>query len=78
MPENPLPKKDPSIFEAVGIVWDIVVIVAVPTILIALIGRWLDRRFGTTPLFLGIGLLLTLIVLAVVVTKKGKEIAKKL
>ncbi|MFA5935287.1 MAG: AtpZ/AtpI family protein [Patescibacteria group bacterium] len=78
MSENPLPKKDPSLAEAVGIVWEVVVITVVPTIVFALGGRWLDRRYETTPLFLGIGLLFTLVVIAVLVMKRGKEIAKKL
>ncbi|MEO5927392.1 MAG: AtpZ/AtpI family protein [Patescibacteria group bacterium] len=78
MAENPLPKKGPTMAEALGIVWEVVVMVVVPTLFFALIGRWLDRHFHTTPLFLGIGLLFTLVVIAVLVMKRGKEIAKRL
>lgn len=78
MPEDRPPKKDPSLLQAVGIVWEITVLVALPTVLFSLMGRWLDRHFGTTPLFLGLSLLATLLVLTVLVLKKGKDIAKRL
>lgn len=78
MAENPLPKKDPSLAEAIGIVWEVSVMVVVPTLFFGLIGRWLDRHFGTTPLFLAIGLIFTLVVITVLVMKRGKDIAKRL
>jgi F0F1-type ATP synthase assembly protein I len=78
MSEDQPSKKDPTLMQAMGIVWEVVFLVALPTLFFGLIGRWLDRHFGTTPLFLAIGLLLTLVVLTVIVTKRGKDIAKKL
>lgn len=72
------PKKDMTPWEALGIVWEIGAAIAIPTVLSALIGRWLDRRFGTTPLFLILMLLISLGICAVIVVKRGKEIAKKL
>jgi F0F1-type ATP synthase assembly protein I len=78
MAENHLPKKDPSLAEAVGIVWEVSLIVVLPTLAFGLAGRWLDRHFQTTPLFLAIGLICTLGVIAILVTKRGKDIAKRL
>jgi F0F1-type ATP synthase assembly protein I len=78
MSEKPLPSKDPNLLNALGIVWEVIAIVAIPTVGFALGGRWLDRHFGTTPLFLAFGLLLTLVVIGILVTKRGKAIANKL
>lgn len=78
MPETPSPKKDATPVEAIGLVWEIIAMITIPTLVFALGGRWLDQRFGATPLFLAFGLLLTLIVLTIIITKKGKDIVKKL
>lgn len=78
MAENPLPKKDPGLVEAMGIVWEVSLIVVIPTLALSLAGRWLDRRFGTTPLFLALGLLCTLGIITLLVMKRGKDIAKRL
>lgn len=78
MADNPLPKKDPTIAEAIGIVWEVSLIVVIPTLAFGLAGRWLDRHFHTTPLFLALGLICTLGVIAVLVMKRGKDIAKRM
>lgn len=78
MDQNTPPKKDFSALQAVGIVWEILAMIAIPTVLFALGGRWLDARYGTSPWFLAIGLLLSLAVCAFIVVKKGRAIAKKM
>ena len=77
---DPSAKKKPDFtqWQALEIVWDLLFSIAVPTVLFALLGRWLDKRYGTSPWFVGIGLVLALGVSAVIVTKKGRIIAKKL
>lgn len=75
---NESPKNAVSPAEAMGIVWEILFAIAIPTTLFALLGRWLDARYGTSPLFLAIGLLLALAAAGLVVVRKGKRIAKRL
>lgn len=75
---NESPKKGVSPAEAMGIVWDLLFAIAIPTTLLALLGRWLDRRYNTSPLFLAIGLLLALAAAGLVVVRKGKRIADRL
>ncbi len=42
-------------WRATGFVWDILVRIALPTTVFALFGRWLDRRWNTSPWFVLIG-----------------------
>lgn len=78
MPDPTPPKKDFSPFQAVEIVWEVGIAIAVPAVAFALGGRWLDKRFETSPLFLGLGLFLAFCLSTVIVLKKGRDIAKRL
>ncbi|MFH1078507.1 MAG: AtpZ/AtpI family protein [Patescibacteria group bacterium] len=71
-------KKTTSAWMALGIVWEIGVAVAVPTVLAALAGRWLDTRFGTSPLFIILGLFVALGVSGILVVRKGRRIVTQL
>ncbi|MCR4278560.1 MAG: AtpZ/AtpI family protein [bacterium] len=71
-PQNPTP------WEALGIVWDLTISIAVPVTFFALGGRWLDNKTGRSPLFTIIGLILALVIIARIVMKKGKKIAERL
>lgn len=64
--------------EALSFVWDMVVIIALPTTLLALGGRWLDRKLGATPWFTFLGLVLALGIAYILVSRKAKDIAKRL
>lgn len=76
---TPDPSKRPlSTIQAMGMVWDIVLLVIVPTVLFAWGGRWLDKRYDLSPWCTIAGFVLALIVVGVGVYKKGKEISKRL
>lgn len=68
--------KTTSAWMALGIVWDIGLAVAIPTVVSALGGRWLDTRLGTSPLFILLGLFLALAVSGVLVVRMGRKIVK--
>lgn len=70
--------KAPSAWTALSLVWDIGFAVAIPTVLCALGGRWLDGHFGTSPLFLIIGLFAALAVSGALVIRKGNRYVKQL
>ncbi len=78
MTESKPPKKEISPFQAMEMVWDVGIAIAVPTVAFGLGGRWLDKHFGTSPLFLIAGLFVSLAVTGVIVTKMGRKIAKRL
>ncbi len=67
-----------KMLEALSFVWDMVVIIALPTTLLALGGRWLDRKLGATPWFTFLGLVLALGIAYILVSRKAKDIAKRL
>lgn len=46
---------------AIGFVWDVFLSISVPTVVFALGGRWLDRRWDLSPLFTLIGLALSIL-----------------
>jgi F0F1-type ATP synthase assembly protein I len=46
--------------------------IAVPALLGALFGDWLDERFGTSPRYLAICLAIALVITAVIIVRKAK------
>lgn len=65
-------------WESLAFVWGILLAVAVPAIVFALGGRWLDGRFGTFPAFTLIGLALALAVTATIVSHRATRLAERL
>ena len=54
-------QKPPSVWGPLALVGQLGFTIATPTILLAILGNYLDGRFHTTPLFILLGLLLGLI-----------------
>ncbi len=59
--------------ELIAFASDVGIAIAVPLALFAFGGRWIDRQYGTTPLFLIIGLLLSLVSTGIIIWKKVKN-----
>lgn len=55
---------------------DFGITIAVPAVLAALLGKWLDTKFGTEPRYVLLLLVLAFILTAVIVVKKTKEYGK--
>lgn len=75
MEDKKIPSGTVRAWEAMGFVWDVLVMIAVPTVLFALAGRWLDRTLGVHPLFTILGLVLALILAGLLVYRKAKKLA---
>lgn len=73
MDEISAPKKKINKWQALGFVWEIFFTVAVPTIVFALAGRWLDTRWHVTPLFSIIGLALALAIIYILVKRQARR-----
>ena len=72
-------KKERSVlWQVLGLAWDLGYIIAIPLVLLALGGRLLDRHFNTSPLFLLVGIFVSLIVTTVGVYRKTRDIMKDL
>jgi F0F1-type ATP synthase assembly protein I len=76
MDTEPSKKKEITIWDAISIVWDLLFTIAIPTVFFALLGRWADKRLGTTPMFLVAGLILALSSVAFLMVRKGKRLLK--
>lgn len=77
--EDLAPKKtSPTQWEAVGFVWEVFVSIAAPTVLCALAGRWLDKRYASTPWFMVIFLVLAVAISGLLVYRKAKQFSVKM
>lgn len=67
-----------SRWEAIGFVWEVLLSVAVPTTLLGLGGRWVDRHYGSSPWATVLGLLLAIGISALIVLRRGKAMAERM
>lgn len=72
------PSKIITQWEAAGFVTEVLVSIAVPTTLLALAGRWADAKYGIGPWMTILGLLLSLAISALLVTRRAKEMAQRI
>ena len=59
--------------ELVNFAFEVGSAIALPLVIFAFIGRFIDKVYGTTPLFLIIGLLLSLVSTGIIIWKKVKN-----
>ncbi len=73
------PTKDQGLtgWEALGFAWEMGYTMAIPLVALALGGRFLDRYLNTSPAFLLVGILLSIIASSVLVGIKATKIIKK-
>ena len=55
-------KNGQKTWSALSLAWQLGYSIAIPLVLLALLGRFLDKRFGTSPWLLLVGIFLSLIV----------------
>jgi F0F1-type ATP synthase assembly protein I len=65
-----------NMFFALRIVGDFGATIAVPVVLLALLGKWLDAKYGTAPSLLIAGFVLAATLSAVSIARKAKRYAK--
>lgn len=74
--ENKEDKKPENSWSALSLAWELGYTIAVPLILFALGGRYLDKKLGTSPFLLLAGILFSITVTSWLVYKKTKELMK--
>lgn len=72
------PSRDPSIWEALGIAWDLLISVLVTATGFALLGVFLDRWLGTGNVFKIIAFILMIVIGYRVILVKGRAVAKRI
>ena len=78
MTENPGNKEKNQLWEALSLAWELGYAIAIPLVVLALGGRWLDRKFDTSPWMLLVGVIVSIpISTAVIYMKMVKIIGKK-
>ena len=60
-----------------GLAWELGYTIALPLVLFALVGRFLDKTLGTSPFLLLAGILISIGVTSWLVYKKTREIIEK-
>lgn len=63
-------------FSALSLAWSFGWNIALPLAVLALLGRWLDKKWGTTPWLLISGMILAIAVSSYLMYKKMMEIIK--
>lgn len=71
-------RRDPTIWEALGIVWDLLASITVTAIIFALLGVYADKWLGTKYVFKIVAFILMGIIGYRLIVKKAKAIAKRL
>jgi len=64
-------------FNAVQLAWELGYSIAIPIVLLALAGRWADKQFETSPWFLLIGIVVSIVISSFLVYRKTKNILKE-
>lgn len=67
-----------GIWSALGLAGQIGYVIAIPIIILALLGRIADSRLGTTPLFLLLGMFLAVATSSIWIYYKSKKMLKEI
>ncbi|MEK7516510.1 MAG: AtpZ/AtpI family protein [Patescibacteria group bacterium] len=73
-PEISKPRAEHSTWSALALAWELGYTIAIPIVIFAIGGRFLDKKLGSSPIFLLLGILLALIVSGVGVYRRTKRI----
>ena len=74
--ENSELKKKSKEFSVLGIAWNVGYMIAIPIIFYTVAGVYIDRTFGTSPLFIVIALILSVVTSMFIILKKFNSYLK--
>ncbi len=72
------PSRYTALWTALGLAWELGYVIALPLVIFALVGRWLDHRWGTSPLMILVGVVVAFIITSIWLATKLKEITKEM
>lgn len=61
-----------------GVASELGFLIAIPIVVFALVGRWLDRRFGTGVVFLILGILVAITATSLLIARRLQSMVKRL
>lgn len=64
-------------FSALSLAWELGYSIAVPLVIFALLGRWLDRKLATSPWLFLLGIILAVSISSYLVYRKTMEIIRR-
>ncbi|RJO59422.1 AtpZ/AtpI family protein [Candidatus Parcubacteria bacterium] len=65
-------------WQALSLAWEFGYVIAIPIVIFALLGRILDKKFGTSPWLLLAGILISILISSFGLIAKFKKMLKKL
>ncbi len=63
-------RSDNTMWRMIGVAWELGYLIALPLVGLALLGKFVDRLLGTSPLFLLIGILAAIVLSTIIVVRK--------
>ncbi|MSR67864.1 AtpZ/AtpI family protein [Candidatus Peribacteria bacterium] len=75
---TPSAQQSPSVWSLLPIVFEIGYLIALPAVVFGFAGASIDKKLGSSPIFVLVGLALAFVVSALVVFRKVHSITKKL
>ena len=69
--------KDPGLLLSLGLAGQMGFLIAIPAVVLGFFGAYLDKYFGTSPLFIISGFILAFAISAFAIVKKVKEIIRQ-
>ncbi len=64
-------------FSALSLAWELGYSIALPLVIFALLGRWLDKKFATSPWLFLLGIILAVTISSYLVYRKTMEIIRR-
>ncbi len=72
-----LDKEKSAFWQAIGLAWQFGYTITIPLVALVLAGRFLDKKFNSSPLLLLIGIVLSIIISSIVLLVKVKRIIEE-
>jgi F0F1-type ATP synthase assembly protein I len=66
------------LWQALGLAWELGYTIAVPLVILALVGRWADQTFHTSPWLLLTGIGLSIMASSLLLVRKFKQIINRI
>lgn len=67
-------KENKIFYQTLGLAWDLGYSIAIPLVALAFLGRFLDKKYDASPIFLLSGILLAIAISGIMVFRKTKKI----
>ncbi len=65
------------VWRTIALAWELGYVIALPLVVFGISGRWLDRRYDTSPLFLLVGILAAIVISGIWVFKKIAALSRE-